>query len=66
MSMITIPKAEYDRLVRSDMAVEILSIYVSTEEYPHESFIEKVCNHALVNMPFSTPDAPEDEGGWHE
>ena len=66
MSMITIPKAEYDRLVRSDMAVEILSIYVSTEEYPHTSFIEKVCNHALVNLPFSTPDNPEDESGWHE
>lgn len=66
MSMITIPKAEYDRLVRSDMAVEILSIYVSTEEYPHESFIEKVCNHALVNLPFSTPDNPKDESGWNE
>lgn len=60
MSMITIPKAEYDRLVRSDMAVEILSIYVSTEEYPHTSFIEKVCNHALVNLPFSTPEERED------
>lgn len=66
MSMITIPKDEFVRLIRSDMAVEILSIYVSTEEYPHESFIEKVCNHALVNLPFSTPDAPEDESGWHE
>ena len=66
MSMITIPKDEFVRLIRSDMAVEILSIYVSTEEYPHESFIEKVCNHALVNLPFSTPDNPETEGGWHE
>ena len=70
MSTIQIPfqtfKDMLERLSRAEMAVEILSIYVSTEEYPHEKFIEKICNHVMVSMPFSTPEPPEKEAGWHE
>ena len=62
---IQISKDEFVRFVRIEAGMELLNVYMSTE-YPKESAIKKMLNHILIGMPFSTPDAPEDESGWHE
>ena len=45
--------------------MELLNVYINSE-YPREEAIKKMLNHILIGLPFSTPDNPEDEGGWHE
>ena len=62
---ITISKDEFVRFVRIEAGMELLNVYMSTE-YPKEGTIKKLLNHVMLGMPFSTPDNPEDEGGWHE
>lgn len=62
---IQISKDEFVRFVRIEAGMELLNVYMSTE-YPKESAIKKMLSHILIGMPFSTPDAPETEGGWHE
>jgi len=62
---ITISKDEFVRFVRIEAGMELLNVYMSTE-YPKEETIKKLLNHVMLGMPFSTPDNPEDEGGWHE
>lgn len=62
---ITISKDEYVRFVRIEAGMELLNVYINSE-YPREEAIKKMLNHILIGMPFSTPDNPEDEGGWHE
>ena len=61
---ITISKVEYDRLIRCEAGMELLSIYFSSEEYPDKKFVKKSLNQLLIGMPFSTPEESED--GWHE
>lgn len=65
MSTIQISTDEYIRLLKVEAGMELLNVYMSTE-YPKESAIKKMLNHILIGMPFSTPDNPETEGGWHE
>ena len=62
---IQISTDEYARLLRIEAAMELLNVYMSTE-YPKESAIKKMLNHILIGMPFSTPEPPEKEAGWHE
>ena len=62
---IQISKDEFVRFVRCEAGMELLNVYMSTE-YPKESAIKKMLNHILIGMPFSTPDNPETESGWHE
>ena len=61
---ITISKAEYTRLIRADMAVDVLKIYAESNEYPERTFIEKVCNLASDGLPFMDPE--DGSEGWHE
>ncbi len=65
MSIVALSKNEYTRLVRADMAVDVLKIYVKSNEYPEREFIEKVCNLASDGLPFTDPDDDGSEG-WHE
>ena len=62
---IQISMDEFVRFVRIEAGMELLNVYMSTE-YPKEETIRKLLNHILLNLPFSTPDAPATEGGWHE
>ena len=62
---IQISKDEFVRFVRIEAGMELLNVYMSTE-YPKEETIKKLLNHVMLGMPFSTPDNPETEGGWHE
>lgn len=62
---IQISKDEFVRFVRIEAGMELLNVYMSTE-YPREESIRKMLNHIMLGLPFSTPDNPEDERGWHE
>lgn len=62
---IQISMDEFTRLIKVEAGMELLNVYMSTE-YAREEAIKKMLSHILIGMPFSTPDAPETEGGWHE
>lgn len=62
---IQISMDEYRRLLQVEAGMELLNVYLYTD-YPKEETIKKLLNHIMLNLPFSTPDNPEDEGGWHE
>ena len=62
---IQISMDEFTRLIKVEAGMELLNVYLYTD-YPKEETIKKLLNHIMLNLPFSTPDNPEDEGGWHE
>lgn len=63
---IQISKDEYVRLIRIEAGMELLHIYYNSEEFPDKKLTQKLLGQLLIGLPFSTPDAPETESGWHE
>lgn len=56
---------EFTRLIKVEAGMELLNVYLYTD-YPKEETIKKLLNHIMLGLPFSTPDNPETESGWHE
>ena len=72
MSQICISLEQFESLIRSEVTVHILDVYLSNEEYPDKDFLRALANYGLTGLQFKpvkvetiSKRTPEEEG-WQE
>ena len=72
MSQICISLERFESLIRSEVTVHIMDIYMSNEEYPDKDFMKALVNYGLTGLPFkpvkveTISKRKQGEEGWQE